>query len=145
MTSKSRRILIGAGAAVLVCLVTTCSYVFLRFRYEDSAAEGVLRRGIALATQREQRSDTVVSVFPDSLAHDSSALTRPYQLSFVDTFPYDASSYWSFFARPAYVWMVCFQNGPIYAGEVRHRRDGIWTVWLTRTNATNCVGRTGGA
>ena len=145
MISKTARILLGTGAAILVGVAATCSYAFVQVRYEDGAAEGVLRRGVQLATQKRQASDTLVSLLPDSARHDSVALLRPYKLSFVDTFPYDASSYFSFFTRSAYVWLVCFENGPIYEGEVRHRRDGVWTVWLTRSPAKQCEGRTGGA
>jgi hypothetical protein len=123
----------------------TCGYVFVRGRDDDRSAEVVLRRGIALANRTRASADTLVSVYPDSIPHDSAILARPYQVSFVDTYPYDASSYWSFFTRPAFVWLVCFEGGPIYEGEVRHLRDGRWTVWLTRTNLKQCQGRGGGA
>jgi hypothetical protein len=145
MAVKTGRILIGVGAAILVGVAVTCGYAFLQLRYEDRAAEGVLRRGIELAGQKRKASDTLVSLLPNSITHDTGALLLPYKLSFIDTYPYDASSYWSFFMRPAYVWLVCFETGPIYEGEVRHRRDGIWTVWLTWSGATQCDDRSGGA
>jgi len=125
--------------------IGTCGYAVMRARQDDRPAEIVLRRGIALASNPQRASDTLVFLYPDSAKHDPAILARPYQISFVDTYPYDTSSGWTFFTRDAYVWLVCFDAGPIYEGEVRHWRDGRWTVWLTRTGLKQCNGRGGGA
>ena len=145
MNRNARRLLVWLGAALILAIGTTWAYAALQVSDDYDAAERVLRRGIELVSRGGQMQDTVVTLLPDSAVHDTVALHRRYGLTFVDTYPYEMSSLWSFFKRPAYVWLVCFDEGPIYEGEVRHRRDGIWTLWLTRTLLTQCQGRNGGA
>ena len=142
---KTRTLVLVIAAATTAVIATRCGYDVVRMKYDDRAAEGVLRRGIQLIAEGHDAPDTAVALLPDSATHDTIALHRPYTLSFVDTYPYDASSAWTFFTRSAYVWSVCFEPCIVYEGEVRHRRDGIWTVWLTRTSATKCETRGGGA
>lgn len=102
------------------------------------AAELALRRGLASAAQGVPDS-TVLFAVADAVP--SEVVRSPYQISFVDAFLVDTSSFWRALTRSGFVWLVCYADGSIYEAEVRREDDGRWIGWLKPSSATECRGR----
>ena len=117
-----------AGLALLVA-VGVSSYSLGRSHVSTLESEAVLRRALALvAFQQTDAEVSVVAPLPLSGAQVRE-LQGPCSLSLRNTYPYDASSYFSFFFRPAVVWRVACGTAANLEVEVR-RGDTTWTVIL---------------